>query len=150
MKASQVSTFQGSNNYGAGRCTDGNVGTLCHTKCGNNVWFKMTLQDVFCIDKVKIVGHKTDGAQYRMNKGKILVLNSKTDDETLCGTLQIRDTPTREGQTYHIQCGKYICGDQVKLSVIRAENEAEGCIIMREITAYYSTGKSTDLLHRTF
>ena len=137
VRASQDSTLY--NVYKADNCIQ-NDG-VCHTVAASNSWLKIEFGQVFCIDKVKIVGYKLDGKQFEMDKGKILVLNSKTNDETLCGTLHIRDTPTREGQTYHIQCGKYMCGDQVKLSVIRADNQYDGMIAMKEMTAYYSTGR---------
>ena len=96
----------------------------------------MTFEKISCIDSVKIVGHKTDGDQHRVDKGAILVKTSGTDRESLCGVLRTRDG---QDQTYFVECEKYVCGDQVKLSVIRATND--GGIMMREMTAYYSTGE---------
>ena len=124
--------------YPADNCIDGILNTFCHTNYGTNVWFKMTFEKISCIDSVKIVGYKTDGAQNRMDKGVISVKNSGTDKESLCGLLQTREG---EDQTYDVECEKYVCGEQVKLSVVRAANDYPGLIVMREMTAYYSTGK---------
>ena len=134
MTASQESTLD---SYTAEYCIDGNGNSLCHGHSGHDVWFEMTFEEVFCIDTVKIVAYKTDGAQHRMDKGKILVVNSSSGEETLCGVLRTRDG---QNQVYNVECRKYVCGNKVKFSVIRTLNEYVGNIAMREITAYYSTG----------
>ena len=90
---------------------------------------------------VKLILHKTDGDQYKMNNGNISVKNSGSDEKGLCGILTVTDTPTTKGQTYEIKCGKYICGDEIRLDVVRKSDESIRYIAMREVTAYYSTGK---------
>jgi len=133
--ATQESTYQ---HYTANNCIDGDLNTLCHTNHGTNVWFKMTLTETSCIDSVRIVCHKTDGEQFRMDKGKITVLNSGAGKESMCGVLQVREG---SDQTYNIKCEKYACGDQVKLSVSQSLPERPPIISMKEMTAYYSTGE---------
>ena len=136
--ATQDSTLQ---NYVARLCIDGKIGTLCHTDKKDHVWYQVNFDEIFCVDMVKLILHKTDGAQFRMNNGNISVKNSDSDENGLCGILIVRDTPTTEGQTYEIECGKYICGDEIRLDVVRKGDEPTRYIAMREVTAFYSTGK---------
>jgi hypothetical protein len=89
---------------------------------------------------IEIIAHKTDGEQYRMDKGKIEISNSKTGKVESCGILEIRSTPTLVGQTYYIECGRYMCGDEVIFSVTRGIHDYPAMIALKEMTAYYSTG----------
>ena len=64
------------------------------------------------------------------------------NEKSLCGILTVRNTPTREGQTYNIDCEKYICGDKVRLDVYKEDQHVvDRSISMRDVTTYISTGR---------
>ncbi|KAL5250221.1 hypothetical protein ACHWQZ_G016076 [Mnemiopsis leidyi] len=96
---------------------------------------------MYCIDRVKLILHKLDGNQFLMNNGEISVIDSQLNNKKMmCGILIVRDIPTREGQTYYIECEKYICGDKIRLDVYRKEEDGEErSISMKEVTTYIAT-----------
>ena len=107
------------------------------------MWFQITFNEIYCIDRVKLILHKLDGNQFLTDNGEISVIDSRTPNEkSLCGILTVRNTPTREGQTYDIDCEKYICGDKVRLDVYKEDQHVvDRSISMREVTTYISTGR---------
>ena len=104
----------------------------------------MTFQQVFCNAEVEIIVYKTDGDQYRMDIGEVVVVTMATGEEVVCGTLHIRDATSgpHQGKVYSVECGGYACGDQVRLGVQQSAGDNERMITMREITAFYSVGVS--------
>ena len=93
----------------------------------------MKFDDVFCFSDVVIINSEQNIHAYRMDDTKVLVVNSDTGDESLCGVLKVSDVLTIEGQTYRIPCDLK-CGDEVKLT-LRHESKPV-CIHIWEITAF--------------
>ena len=81
--------------------------------------------------------HLSEWNAKRMQDTNVLVVNSETKAESLCGILDVSSVHTQEGQTYSISCGG-ACGDGVKLKLRhdRSKYKYRGCVHMIEITAY--------------
>ena len=143
--ASQSSTFAWAGTaLGAKRAIDGKGGSESHTRCAwnTNLWFKMKFDAIYCFYEVIIIQDKRDHNAYRMNGAKVIVINSRSGAESLCGVLKVIEKYSLKGQTYRIPCDVK-CGDEVKLTVRhnRGEYSTPGCIHMREITAYAGLSK---------
>jgi hypothetical protein len=106
-------------------------------------WFKMKFDALCCFNEVVLIQFLNNNNAYRMQDTNVLVVNSKTGSEKLCGVLKVRSVWTIEGQTYRIACGLK-CGDEIKLTVQQEKNNPV-CIHMREITAIH-TGLTCEIL----
>ena len=126
----------------ADRAIDGDMETTSHTDCAwdTDLWYKMEFDAVYCLSEIVIFQSHLNHNVKRMQNLKIFVGNRTTNTESLCGTLNVGDDFTLEGQTYRIPCDA--CGDQVKLSLRHdtGSDGMEGCIHMREIRVVQSGG----------
>ena len=127
---------------------DGDLKTFAHTKCAwdTDVWYKMKFDAVYCFSDVVIINSKLNEYANRMDEAKVLVINTETGAESLCGVLKVTDVMTIEGQTYRIPCDLK-CGDEVKVTLRHDKDKYrhEACIHMNEISAFHK-GFYFDLL----
>ena len=124
---------------------DGDINTLSHTSCAwdTDLWYKMEFDAVYCFPEIVIMQFYQNYYSYRMQDLKVLLIDSATGTDSLCGTLRSTQVATIAGQTYKIPCDA--CGNQVQLRVrhnqseypkSRAQGQTQrGCIHMREIRA---------------
>ena len=77
-----------------------------------------------------------------MEDMKVIIVNTDTNEESLCGMLKMRSEESVHGQTYKIPCDMK-CGDEVKLTVYHGTGDYENAasIHMAEITAYIMPGQ---------
>ena len=122
---------------------DGDLTTSSHTECAWNtdLWYKMEFDGIYCFSDVVIInyiGH-VDNNKYRMRDTKVLVINTDTGTESLCGVVKATGIQTIEGYTYRIPCDLQ-CGDEVKLTVRHDNGQYynKACIHMKEITTFLS------------
>ena len=133
-----------SSTYGtaeARKAIDGDLTTFSNTKEAWNktVWYKMTFNSFYCFSEIEIINSHWGGLAFRMQDLNVLVVDSYTRSESLCGTLAMRKEQSVEGQTYRVPCdGK--CGNEVKLTVYHETGDYgyRACIHMSEILAYHS------------
>ena len=106
------------------------------------MWYKMQFDAVYCFYEVVIIQDKRNHFAYRMDGTKGIVINARSGAESLCGVLNVINDYSLEGQTYRIPCDVK-CGDEVKLTLRHniGEYDKNGCIQMREITAYGGLSK---------
>ena len=123
--------------------TDNDMGTFSNTNCawGEEIWFKMSFETTYCFSEVMIAQSHHHENAYRMNNTKVFVVNTMTEEESLCGALKIRDKWDVFWQTYIIPCHQQ-CGNEVKLTVLHKSgiDNFEACIHMSEILAFYPSG----------
>ena len=93
----------------------------------------MKFRTLHCFKEIVLIQAAKDETRKRMDDTKVLVFNTKTDKEHLCGKLTTRDGVTIQDQTYKIPCSME-CGDEVKLTV-RKETE-HACIHLKEIKVF--------------
>ena len=134
---SQSSTF--TYHYAAERAIDGDMNTLSNTNCAwdTDLWYKMEFDAVHCLAGIVIVqSHFGFVYAFRMQDLKVILMDSTTGTESVCGTLRVRQVWTAEGQTYWIPCD-IACGDQVKLLLRHNQGDYRypGCIHIREMKA---------------
>ena len=116
---------------------DGDKSTSSVTVCSYDTdhWYKINFDDVYCISEVIILQLENNyRKQFGMEDTNVLVVNSKTGTESLCGVLKISNKKTWYSQTYTIPCDQK-SGDEIVLKVRHNEGEYEkpGCIHMKEI-----------------
>ena len=136
---SQSSTWGGKSRE-AEAAIDGDLATNSHTQCvwDTDLWYRMKFDAVYCFSEVVIMqSHLSEQNAKRMQDTNVVVVNSGTEAESLCGILEVSSVYTQEGQTYSISCDR-ACGDKVKLTLRhdRSQYKIEGCIHMIEIKAY--------------
>ena len=127
----------------AGLAIDGRLDTGSHTNCAwdTDIWYKMKFHAVYCFSEIVIIQSHDNVYAYRMQDTKVIVINTATNTESLCGVLKVRNVYTVEGQTYKIPCDLK-CGDEVKLTVRhdKSRDWLQACIHMREIRAFQIAG----------
>ena len=126
----------------AHKAIDDDLTTISNTKdaWGTTVWYKMTFDSFYCFSEIEIINSHWEGRYvFRMQDLNVLVVDSYTQRESLCGTLAMRKDQSVEGQTYRVPCdGKY--GNEVKLTVYHGAGDYgyRACIHMSEILAYHT------------
>ena len=139
VSVAQSSTFKYQGvRYVAERAIDGDMNTVSHTYCAWNtdLWYKMELDAVHCVTGIALIqSHYGLAYAFRMQDLKVILMDSTTGTESVCGTLRVRQVWTAEGQTYWIPCD--VCGDQVKLLLRHDKGEYSypACIHIRELKA---------------
>ena len=128
----------------AEKATDNDLTFSSHTQCSQDreIWYRMSFGAVYCFTEIVIINSHWGGFRYRMEDMKVLVVNTDTNKESLCGILKIRSEQSVHGQTYKISCDMK-CGDEVKLTVYHGTGDYnyDACIHMREIMAYFMPGQ---------
>ena len=135
----QSSTFIKTWPYRSIEAVDGDMGTSSHTICGRNVehWFRMRFTGARCVKQVSIAQDYLDWFnKARMDHTKVVLINTLTQEEHLCGTIRLngRDK-TLVGAYHYINCSLH-CGDMIQLTVMKTTEKEEGCIHIREIAVY--------------
>ena len=129
---------------GAELAIDGDKGSRSHTNCpwSKDLWYKMQFDAIYCFYEVIIIQANWDHWGFRMDDTKVFVIDSRSGAESLCGVLNVIKKYSLEGQTYRIPCNVK-CGDEVKLTLRhnRGAYSKNGCIHMKEITAYAGLSK---------
>ena len=145
LTVSQSSTLgSGGSAQGAELAIDGDQYSRSNTICAWNtdLWYKMQFDAVYCFHEVVIIQDRRNHFAYRMDGTKVIVINSRSGAESLCGVLNVINDYSPEGQTYRIPC-HVKCGDEVKLTLRHNSGEYSynGCIHMEEITAFAGLSK---------
>ena len=137
VSVSQISTY---NRHKAENAIDGNLNTKSYTQCAWNteLWYKMKFDAVYCFTEVIVVQSDWNNAE-RKDDTRMLIINTGSKTESLCGVLKVNDVLTIEGQTYRIPCDLK-CGDEVKLTVRHDSGKyhKDACIHMKEIEAFHT------------
>ena len=118
---------------------DRHLNTNAHTLCSFNVeetiWFNMTFGTLECFEEIVLIQAAMDDGRLRMDDTKVLVVNSTSGEEYLCGMLKTREGETIEDQTYKIPCSG-TCGDEVKLTLKSQGQDHGACIHVKEIYVF--------------
>ena len=72
--------------------TDGNLGTVSHTDCGDGpIWFRMDFHPKYCFDSFKI--HQShlqyQGSRERMAGAELFVIDTVGNNEQLCDIIEL-------------------------------------------------------------
>ena len=133
----------------AKRAVDGDLSTAAHTKCrfDADLWFKMKFDNVYCFFEVVIIQSRWNSLAHRMDDLNVVLVDTETESESLCGVLKVTEDWTLEGQTYRIPCDLQ-CGDEIVLTLRHDEDKytTSACIHIKEIMAF-SKGFKEIILH---
>ena len=118
---------------------DGDLSSRYHSVCAKNtdIWLRLHFSSIRCVKKVLIFQtHLSSAGKYRMDGTKVILSDTNTETDTLCGTLKISQTLNATDQLHYTDC-ENSCGDTILLAVNHPNTQHyEGCMHVYEVMAY--------------